>query len=198
MKLLKFITLALALAASARAQLVMTIKSHLVETMGSHLQIGDEVVTTYTATSPISDLNGDGSFFGWSEMKLLITSGSTTILDTSLAGAGFINSGSAFGFIGAWADQGLMFEFLTALDGSVLENGILKNGVPISSFDSPMGAFNDYSSTLVWEIDSYEVSGDLLPPPTSSPVPEPSTFGFLAGAALLAGAACRRRRKAYV
>lgn len=184
--------LALSLSA-ARAQITVTVQSHLVDLEGNAIPDGPMVLSLYTLNGAPEDTFGDGSSLLWENASLTLHIGESFTYHSDAIEAGFSTTPGGSGFLALGLDNTLFQEYLLSPDTSVMSGGLLQNSLELSVFDSAYG-FYVGDEIFAWEIDNYFIDGSIPSVPASA-VPEPSTYGLIGAAVLCLGVALRRRFK---
>ncbi len=195
---------------NAKAQ-TYDFRGYIDTSSSAYFGINDIVDFKITLASPLtSDLASiyPKGYFGYKTDTVSLLIGGTEYINPSLplpklelitSYDAYSSNGIGNGWGGFFTGELSTFElFFGSRSENVIDsNGIVVGGVPISQLDAAGGyiiddSFNPsigvWTGEATWKVSSYSVL------PSSTPVPEPATYGVI-GAGLLGAIAFLRRRK---
>jgi hypothetical protein len=145
------------------------------------LAIGDSLTISYEVSRPSTSPTSDADSVVYDHVRASVRFGSDTLFTTDQAELTVWN---LIGFYGIAVNDfsGPLLDFLASSQPDVLSKGFLAPHVSIDAFDSAAGGSVFANGQVIgFQTDSYQFSGDL-----PSPVPEPASYGALAGLLLSA------------
>ena len=148
------------------------------------LALGDLLTISYEISQPSLSSPSDIDSVVYENVHASVKFGSDDLFTSEQAELTVWN---LIGFYGiAVSDfSGPLLDFLASSSPDVVSKGFLAPGLQIANFDSAAGGSVFADGQLIgFQTVSYQFSGDL--PVASTPVPEPATYGAVAGVALLA------------
>lgn len=156
------------------------------------LAMGDSLTICYEISRPSTSPTSDADSVVYDGVRASVKFGDDTLFTTDHA---VLTVWNLINFYGIYVtdDSSSLFDFLASSSPAVLSNGFLAPNLPITDFDTQAdGSVFANGQVIGFQTQSYQFSGDL---PTAVPVPEPASYGAIAGAALLAIVFGKRLRR---
>jgi len=154
------------------------------------LQLGDALTIRYEISQPADNSSSDSDGAIYDHVQASVSFDGQTLYSAQDAQLRVLN---LIGFYGITVSDfsGPLLDFLTSTSPDVLLNGFLAPDKLISEFDSAAGGSVFVDGQVVgFQTTSYQFAGTL----PIAPVPEPASYGMLAGLALVGLVSVKRLR----
>ncbi len=152
---------------------------------------GDSITLSYEISEPSANPFGDGDSVVYDNVHVVIRTGGEKLFSADDVELSVFELTGFYGLY-IFDRKGLLYDFLASNSPDVLAHGFLASNLPIDHFDSQNnGSIFANGQLIGFQKLSYQLSGDL---PTT-PVPEPASYGALAGLALIALVSAKQLRR---